>query len=69
MKVGEKVVRVIDVRGSKTATIAEIESIERGRVRLKGSVFEYSLETRKELDGVLPGITSELVPFDADEPV
>ena len=67
MSPGELVVKVIDVCGNRSATIARVESVEAGVVRLVDSGLIYGLDGGEEIGPMIPGCTSYLVPFDGGE--
>lgn len=65
-KRGRKVVKVINVMGSETATVQTIESIKKGVVRLVDYSLTYDAKSGREIDAVIPGCSSRLIPFDGD---
>lgn len=65
-KKGQKVVRVIHGAGVKTASIAVVARVsKKGEVRLDGdSSLTYSDFHGHEIDPVIPGFTSEIIPLE-----
>lgn len=68
-KKGQKVVKIINVKGSKSATVAEVASVKKGVVKLVDSYADYNAETGSEIDAPMAamGIYSEIVKFDGGE--
>lgn len=60
-KAKDKVVRMIQVRTLKTATIQIIESVKAGKVKLVDSELLYDANTGYEINPPLPGCHSELI--------
>lgn len=68
MKKGELVVKIISIMGTGTATLARIESVKKGVVKIKGAEsLSYSAEDGREIDAAIPGCTSYLVELDGGE--
>lgn len=65
-KKGRKVVKVINVMGLETATVQTIESVKKGVVRLVDYSLTYDATTGREIDAVIPGCMSRLIPFDGN---
>jgi len=66
-KKGQKVVKVINVKGNKSATEAIVESVRKGIVRLADSGLEYT-ESGAEIDPpmITMGIYSEIIRYDGE---
>lgn len=61
-KKNQEVVRVIFVMGSKTASLAVVESVRKGVVKLfHDDCLRYDASTGVEIDPAIPGCTSELI--------
>lgn len=67
MKKNEKVVRIIRIMGHETATVATVESVKKGVIRLVDSDAKYDAEFLSEIDPPISGCSSRLVPFDDGE--
>jgi len=65
-KKGEIVIKVIDIMGTKTATIQKVEAVKQGKVSLIGSSLQFN-SVGEEIDAVLPGCRSYLVHLDGGE--
>ncbi len=68
-KKGQKVVKIINVKGIKSATVAEVESVKKKVVRLVDAHSEYNAETGAEIEAPMAsmGIYSEIIMFDGGE--
>lgn len=68
-KKGDKVVKVIDVKGHKSATVEEIASVKKGVVSLVDSGLKYDNTTGHEVDSAFVGmgISSQIIKFDDGE--
>lgn len=69
LKKGQKVVKVLTVMGSDTATIQTVEKVSKGIATLEGSSLKFDAKTRREVDAAPfgPGISCRLVDFDDGE--
>lgn len=68
-KKNDKIIKVISIRGSKTATVQTVASVSRGVVTIVDSGLTYEDKTGREIDPAMAfaGITSEIIPFDDGE--
>ncbi len=68
MKKGDFCVKVLRGAGVETATIQRVESVKKGVIKLENvESLAYSATTLAEIDPVIPGFSSHLIPFDGDE--
>jgi len=66
-KKGQKVVKVIDIYGTKTATIQTISKISKGVIALDDSTLKFDAETGREIDPAFAQFHCYLVSFDGGE--
>lgn len=66
-KRGQKVVKVIDVYGSKTATVQTVEKVKSGVVSLEDSSLKFDAKTGHEIDPAFVQFFCFLVAFDGGE--
>lgn len=66
-KKNERVVKVIEGAGYRTASLQTVDSVKKGIVRLVDSTLEYSNETGNEIDPCIPGFRSYLVMLESDD--
>ena len=66
-KKGQRMVKIIDVAGSRTATVQTVESVDKRVVRLVDSSLTYDAVTLEEREPPIPGCHSYLVWFDDGE--
>ncbi len=65
---GQKVIRVIEGAGGRTATFKRVKSSDGERTCLEGDgTLAYSSATGDEIDPAIPGFRSYLVEFDDGE--
>jgi hypothetical protein len=67
MKKNDYCVKIIEIHGTRTATIQEVESVKKGVIRLVDYSITYDAETYDELDSAMPMVRSYLVEFDEGE--
>lgn len=68
MKKNELVVKVIRIMGTETATLARVESVKKGVVKLVGvESLTYRADDGSEINPVIPGCSSHLIPLDGGE--
>lgn len=65
-KKGQKVIQVINIVGSKSATLQIIDRVKDRVVFIEGSSNEYD-DFGRQIDACIPGCTSELIPLDGGE--
>lgn len=64
-KKGDKVVKVLEVMGIRTATVDNvIEKVSKGVITIKGSTAKFNAATGNEIDPPIPGCRSYLVALD-----
>lgn len=63
----DKVIKIISVGGSLTATLQVVDSVKNNKVLLVDGVTEFYLDTGKQIENWIPGCTSYIVPLDGDE--
>lgn len=63
----QKIIKILDIRGLKTATIQEVESVKKGVVHLIDSDLTYDMAGDEIDPAPLPGVSSYLVCFDGGE--
>jgi len=67
MKKNEYCIKIIEIMGSRTATIKQIASVRKGAIRLVDSRLTFDADSYEELDPMIPGCRSYLVEFDGGE--
>ncbi len=68
MKKKQLVVKVISIMGISTATLARVESVKKGVVKIKGAEsLSYRDDDGREIDPAIPGCTSYLIELDGGE--
>jgi hypothetical protein len=65
VKKGDQIVKVLTIMGLETAVLKVVESVKRGVVRCEGDEhLKYDADTGREIDPVIPGCSSRLVPLE-----
>ena len=65
-KKGQKVVKVISVLNRKTASLATIASVSKGRAMCEGDKsLVYNAHTGEEINPSIPGCFSELIALES----
>ena len=67
LQAGQKVIKVIEGGGSRTASFQRVARDDGAVITLVGSSTEYDSVSRDEIDPPIPGFGSFLVMFDADQ--
>lgn len=64
---GQPVVKVISIKGLKSATVQYVDCVDGNTVWLNGSSLTYHSSNGLEIDTVIPDCYSEIIPFDNGE--
>ena len=67
MRKGDLVAKVLHGAGFSTASIAEIESIKGGIIKVVDSGLEWDEDSLREINPAIPGFSTTLIPLDGGE--